>query len=63
MISVDNLVPWKSEGQNEAVMMRSTPQKSGHPISGGFGENKEGGRMECDCVRRIGGQECQAPPA
>lgn len=32
MISVDNIVPWKSEGQSEAVMMRSAPQKSGHPL-------------------------------
>nr|XP_054315533.1 WD repeat domain phosphoinositide-interacting protein 1 isoform X2 [Pongo pygmaeus] len=55
--SQHNLVPWKSEGQNEAVMMRSTPQKSGHPpLSGGFGENKEGGRMECNCVSRKGGR-------
>ncbi|XP_058140600.1 WD repeat domain phosphoinositide-interacting protein 1 isoform X2 [Dasypus novemcinctus] len=58
----DNLVPWKSEGQNEAVMMRRTPQKSGHPLSGGFGENKEGGRMECDCVCRKGGRGPGAQP-
>lgn len=44
LILVDNLVPWKSEGQNEAVLTRSLPQKSGQPLSGGFGENKEGGR-------------------
>ena len=30
LILVDNLVPWKSEGQNEAVLTRSLPQKSGH---------------------------------
>ncbi|XP_021104287.1 WD repeat domain phosphoinositide-interacting protein 1 isoform X3 [Heterocephalus glaber] len=53
----DNLVPWKSEGQNEAVLTRSAPQKAGHPLSGGFGEHKEGGRMECDCLNRKGGQE------
>ncbi|XP_036195740.1 WD repeat domain phosphoinositide-interacting protein 1 isoform X4 [Myotis myotis] len=50
----DNIVPWKSEGQSEAVMMRSAPQKSGHPPSGGFGENQEGGRMACDGGRRVG---------
>lgn len=44
LILVDNLVPWKSEGQNEAVLTRSLPQKSGQPLSGGFGENEEGGR-------------------
>ncbi|XP_023612706.1 WD repeat domain phosphoinositide-interacting protein 1 isoform X3 [Myotis lucifugus] len=57
----DNIVPRKPEGQSEAVMMRRAPQKSGHPPSGGFGENQEGGRMACDGGRRVGGRNPRCP--
>lgn len=47
LILVDNLVPWKSEEQNEAVLTRSLPHKSG-----GFGENKEETESNQCCGQR-----------
>ncbi|XP_045442233.1 WD repeat domain phosphoinositide-interacting protein 1 isoform X6 [Pipistrellus kuhlii] len=59
----DNLVPRKSEGQSEAVMMRRAPQKSGHPPVRWFwrkrGRRKNGVRLWA----RSGGQASQVPPA
>lgn len=52
LILVDNLVPWKSEEQNEAVLTRSLPHKSGKPLSGGFGENKEETESNQCCGQR-----------
>ncbi|XP_032473835.1 WD repeat domain phosphoinositide-interacting protein 1 isoform X1 [Phocoena sinus] len=46
----DNLVPWRSEGQNEAVMVNSRTA----PLSGSFGDDQEGGCKACGCVSRMG---------
>lgn len=61
LILVDNLVPWKSEGQNEAVLTRSLLQKSGQPLSGGFGENKDSGRNGIQSLLWADGREAGVP--